>query len=213
MMLYSDDLISTSSVETIFSMIVSFSSISVICLHFAPQMTSFLFHLPLPFGLAAARIRRALKFFVEPLNLSVKKAVIFPVNDNEDVTQAEGGSHWSLLAFERDSNLSIHHDSYGGANSRYARRLHASVVGFMGSSESNGRYMEYTQTPQQVNGYDCGLYVTAIARAICCWYRSGGSNDDKEGFWFSVVKEEVTPSAFTAMRSEILGLIRGLMDK
>ncbi|GAB4859247.1 hypothetical protein Ancab_010707 [Ancistrocladus abbreviatus] len=158
--------------------------------------------------------KESLKDFVEPLNLGAKKVVIFPINDNEDVTQAEGGSHWSLLAFERDTNLFIHHDSYGGTNSRHARRLYASVVEFMGSSESNRRYMEYSQTPQQVNGYDCGLYVIAIARAICNWYGSGGSKHHKEdGLWFSVVKEQVTPSAVSSMRPEVLGLIRSLMAR
>ena len=52
--------------------------------------------------------------FVEPLKLPEKKLIIFPVNDNIDLTKAEGGNHWSLLAFERDANLYVHHDSLGG---------------------------------------------------------------------------------------------------
>ncbi|GMG98825.1 hypothetical protein Nepgr_000665 [Nepenthes gracilis] len=155
----------------------------------------------------------ALRVFMEPLNLGAKKLVIFPINDNNDVTRAEGGSHWSLLAFERNANIFVHHDSFRGANSWHAERLYASVVGFMGCSESHGRYVEYADTPQQVNGYDCGVFVIAIARAICCWYvSSGGSNgDDEDGLWFSAMKEQVTLSAVAEMRSVILRLIRSLM--
>ncbi|EEF40279.1 conserved hypothetical protein [Ricinus communis] len=29
-------------------------------------------------------------------------------------------------------------------------------------------------TPQQTNGYDCGIYVIAIARAICHWFHLKG---------------------------------------
>ena len=56
----------------------------------------------------------SVKHFVEPLKLPEKKLIIFPVNDNIDLTKAEGGNHWSLLAFERDANLYVHHDSLGG---------------------------------------------------------------------------------------------------
>ncbi|GMP89097.1 hypothetical protein CsSME_00040811 [Camellia sinensis var. sinensis] len=66
----------------------------------------------------------SLKDFVEPLNLSSKKLVIFPVNNNDDVTEAEGGNCWSLLVFERNANVSVHHDSYGGLNAGHAKQLY-----------------------------------------------------------------------------------------
>ncbi|KAI4382341.1 hypothetical protein MLD38_008317 [Melastoma candidum] len=49
--------------------------------------------------------------FVEPLKLHSRNLVIFPVNNNDDVKLAEGGSHWSLLVFERNANMFVHHDS------------------------------------------------------------------------------------------------------
>lgn len=154
----------------------------------------------------------SLKDFVAPLNLPEKKLVIFPVNDNVDVTEAEGGSHWSLLAFERDTNLFVHHDSSSGFNTRHAKRLYKAVIPYMKASNttSSGRYLECSSTPQQVNGYDCGLYVTAIARAICGWYKSSGPKD--EDLWFSAVKEQVTQSVVSDMRKEILSLIRSLRN-
>ncbi|CAK9170176.1 unnamed protein product [Ilex paraguariensis] len=156
------------------------------------------------------KFNQNLKDFVEPLNLSDKKLVIFPVNDNEDVDEAEGGSHWSLLAFERITNVFVHHDSISGElNRKHAKQIYKAVVPYMGTG-SNGAYVECSDTPRQVNGYDCGLYVTAIARAICRWYES---NEPKEGvWWLSAMKEQVTPCSVAEMRNEILVLITSLME-
>ncbi|XP_021278602.1 NEDD8-specific protease 1 [Herrania umbratica] len=155
-----------------------------------------------------------LKEFLEPLKLPDKKLVIFPVNNNDDVSIAEGGSHWSLLAYYRSANVFVHHDSNGQMNKRHAMRLFKSVVGFVGESSSawNAKYLECIGTPQQVNGYDCGLYVTVTARTICCWHESS-ENKDATDLWFSAVKEQVTPSVVSEMRKEILGLIKDLMAK
>lgn len=154
----------------------------------------------------------SLKDFVEPLHFHDKSLVIFPVNDNEDVSTPEAGSHWSLLAFERNRNVFVHHDSNRGINKWHAKQLYNAVVSFMGvsSSASEATYLECTDSPQQENGYDCGLYVTAIARAICSWHECG-KDKDEDGLWFHAVKEQVTPSTVAGMRSEILSLIRGLM--
>ncbi|KAH7560972.1 hypothetical protein ACOSP7_016499 [Xanthoceras sorbifolium] len=157
----------------------------------------------------------SLKDFVEPLKLGQKELVIFPVNDNIDVSLAEGGSHWSLLAYERNENVFVHHDSNRRINGMQARKLFRAVVGFMGGDSglaSNARYLECTDSPQQTNGYDCGVYVTAIGRAICSWNASS-ERKNTESLWFSVVKEQVTPSTVTEMRKEILQLIQGLTGK
>ena len=151
----------------------------------------------------------SLRDFIEPLKLSEKKLVIFPINNNDDVERAEGGTHWSLLAFEKTANVFVHHDSCGGLNDGHARRLYEAVVGFMGNSNSSRapQYQECKDSPQQANGYDCGLYVAATARAIFFWYRS---EQPRDGLWFSVVKELVKSSAVTGFRSQMLGLIKSL---
>ncbi|WCJ41120.1 NEDD8-specific protease 1 [Euphorbia peplus] len=156
----------------------------------------------------------SLNDFVQPLKLPEKRLVIFPVNDNNDVNLAEGGSHWSLLAYQRDANVFTHHDSNSSMNKRHALQLYKVVAKFIGSSGAGThcQYVELTDSPQQVNGYDCGVYIVAIARVICEWNQSCDKKD-RDGLWFSVVKEQVTPAAVAAMRSEILSLIRSLMDK
>lgn len=156
----------------------------------------------------------SLKDFLEPLHLSEKALVIFPINDNEDINRAEGGSHWSLLAYYRNANLFVHHDSCRTINATPSKQLYEAVVGYVGLSESGSKasFLECTDSPRQANGYDCGLYVTAIARVICNWYVTSESTDTKD-LWFSAVKEQVTQSAVAHMRSEILALIRDLMAR
>ncbi|KAF8397629.1 hypothetical protein HHK36_016549 [Tetracentron sinense] len=156
----------------------------------------------------------SLKDFVGPLILSDKKLVIFAINNNDDVTQAEGGTHWSLLAYERNANVFVHHDSIAGSNKWHAKRLYKAVAGFMDTSNSapNVKYVECTSMPQQMNGYDCGLYVTATAKVICRWHESGGSKS-KADLWSSALKEQVSPSAVSEMRNEIRGLITDFMAK
>ncbi|KAE8656715.1 NEDD8-specific protease 1 [Hibiscus syriacus] len=155
-----------------------------------------------------------LKDFLEPLKLPDKNLVLFPVNNNDDVSLAEGGSHWSLLAYYRSANVFVHHDSSQQMNKRPAMKLYKSVVGYISGSCSagNDKYLECSDTPQQVNCYDCGLYVTATARTICSWYESSESKND-EDLWFSAVKEQVTPLAVCELRKEILRLIKDLMAK
>lgn len=155
----------------------------------------------------------SIKDFVKPLNLPEKKLVFFPVNDNIDLTKAEGGNHWSLLAFERNANLYVHHDSSGGYNTCHAKRLYEAVVPHMESSNtaSCGRFVECSSTPQQENGYDCGLYVLAIARAIWLWYISSRGKDG--GLWFVSVEQQVTPSLVYGMRKEVLGLISSFRNE
>ncbi|KAK3408799.1 hypothetical protein EUGRSUZ_J00959 [Eucalyptus grandis] len=153
-----------------------------------------------------------LKDFIEPLDLPGKKLVIFPVNDNENVGLADGGSHWSLLVFERDASVFVHHDSSGGMNGRYARQLYEVLVGFINgpNSASDAKFIQCSSSPQQLNGYDCGLYVIATARAICCWYETVKLSNEKD-LWFSSVEEQVTPPSVTELRKEILQLIKDLM--
>ncbi|XP_031252138.1 NEDD8-specific protease 1-like [Pistacia vera] len=156
----------------------------------------------------------SLKDFIEPLKLHEKKLVIFPVNDNDDVSIAEGGSHWSLLAYERNANVFVHHDSNHGMNKMRGKQLFKAVVGFIGDSTSvsTAKYLECSDSPQQTNGFDCGVYVTAIARVLCCWYDSS-EHKDKDDMWFSSVKERITPSAVAETRKEILQLIKDLMAR
>ncbi|KAJ7947760.1 NEDD8-specific protease 1 [Quillaja saponaria] len=156
----------------------------------------------------------SLEDFLEPLHLPDKTLVIFPINDNDDVSKAGGGFHWSLLAFERKANVFVHHDSCGSMNKIHARRLYNAVARYMGFSNSaiDASFIESTDSPQQKNWYDCGLYVIGIAKVICNWHLNHRYSY-ADGLWFSALKEQITPSAIAGSRSEILALIRDLIAR
>jgi Ulp1 family protease len=58
----------------------------------------------------------------EPLNLSKAEVVLFPLNNQSDMTSCDG-SHWSLLVFERgnEEGRFLHYDSMRGSNKEIAR--------------------------------------------------------------------------------------------
>lgn len=152
--------------------------------------------------------------FLQPLHLSQRKLIIFPINDNNDPSIAEGGSHWSLLAYERSANAFVHHDSScAKMNESHAQRVYRVVRPYVSkSSSSDVSYIEFANTPKQINGYDCGVYVMAFARAICTWFpisSSAGKNTD-EKLWFADI-EQITPSFVSDLRLEVLELIRSIM--
>ncbi|KAJ1688671.1 hypothetical protein LUZ63_012826 [Rhynchospora breviuscula] len=151
-----------------------------------------------------------------PLALPRRKLVLFPVNDNPDVTLAEGGSHWSLLVCHVPSRLFVHHDSSGTArlNSPHARRLFNSLTPFFmppPPQHLDFRYIE-GPTPTQTNGYDCGLYVMAIARCVCQWYSQPKNIDHKEN-WFPVLSHQLNANKVHQLRAELLSLVLSLMTQ
>lgn len=51
-----------------------------------------------------------IKTFLEPLGISKKQFVFFPLNDN-DTPDVAGGSHWSLLVYSKPESCFYHYDS------------------------------------------------------------------------------------------------------
>ncbi|KAJ3684031.1 hypothetical protein LUZ61_013195 [Rhynchospora tenuis] len=173
----------------------------------APSLAFLIAHFPGPSS--------SLADVVAPLALPRRKLVLFPVNDNPDVTLAEGGSHWSLLVCHVPSRLFVHHDSSGRLNSPHALSLfHSLTSSFPAIPAQDFSYTE-GPTPWQTNGYDCGLYVMAIARCVCEWYCQGknkASDDDRQK-WFGVLSEQLNANKVHKLRGELLSLVLRLMKE
>ncbi|KAG1365710.1 NEDD8-specific protease 1 [Cocos nucifera] len=167
---------------------------------FSPSVSFWLSNCPDPVSLSEA---------AGPLKLHLRDLVLFTINNNSDVTAAEGGTHWSLLVYYRGTNKFVHHDSSRGMNRWHAESLFEAVKGFIGDG-GEARYVEGF-APQQSHGYDCGLYVMAIARVVCDWFREAEVKDEGES-WFSALKEEVDAAVVAELRGELLRLILGLME-
>jgi sentrin-specific protease 8 len=89
--------------------------------------------------------------------------VFLPINDNVDVSQAEGGSHWSLLLVSIIDGVSFHYDSMSNANDREARSTTLKFEELIGKKL---RYIAMTDSPQQENGSDCGVFVCVLMKHL-----------------------------------------------
>ncbi|KAJ7557525.1 hypothetical protein O6H91_05G130400 [Diphasiastrum complanatum] len=161
-----------------------------------PSITFWLMHCPDPDGLRAA---------IAPLKLRDRQLVLFAVNNNEDVEEAGGGSHWSLLAYDRRQNVFNHYDSMKGMNWRHADDFISIVKPFLGSKASAARLVE-PSSPQQENGYDCGVYVMAIAQVL--WDSYHENMEAGKGTQLSdLLHNQVTADFVSRMRETTLELI------
>ncbi|KAL8118360.1 hypothetical protein AgCh_016038 [Apium graveolens] len=173
---------------------------------FVPPTISFL--------LANSEDEDDIKDCVKPLQLPYKDLIFFPVNN--------GGLHWSLLVYNREFNLFAHHDSLSGLNNSEARELYLAVRDCVHDKESLRYRVEFrnkrrqmdgpsdhvpgyigASTPRQTNGFDCGLYVMAMAKAICKWFCSGV----REGNWLREI-DKLDDTVGITMRPHVLQLIR-----
>lgn len=114
----------------------------------------------------------AFMLMTTPDPLSLKEAlpnftstthVFLPINDNMDVTQAEGGSHWSLLLVSIIDGVSFHYDSLNNANDREARSTTFKLEQLLGKRL---RYIPMMDSPQQENGSDCGVFVCVLMKHL-----------------------------------------------
>ncbi|KAI8930388.1 hypothetical protein BC831DRAFT_440348, partial [Entophlyctis helioformis] len=101
-----------------------------------------------------------------PPDIKDKPLIFAPINDSAG--DGGGGSHWSLLVFFRPTNSFYYYDSMGAANLSHAHRTMKALFAIVSGSESSSLpILTRIDTPMQVNGYDCGVYVMAITHLLC----------------------------------------------
>eukprot|EP01122_Echinamoeba_exundans_P008967 TRINITY_DN3063_c0_g1_i1.p1 TRINITY_DN3063_c0_g1~~TRINITY_DN3063_c0_g1_i1.p1 ORF type:complete len:242 (+),score=43.76 TRINITY_DN3063_c0_g1_i1:40-765(+) len=154
------------------------------------------------------------------LQLSKRDLVFIPINNNSDVTQA-GGSHWSLLVFERHHNTFYYIDSAHEMNrvpashtaTKLVPLLHPELQNAKKSHSNKGLFnfgsphsgdertrFHVVNSPQQENGYDCGVYTIASAELIA-------STDHPFKNLEELLKKNITPKFVTQKRAAIKALI------
>ncbi|KAI1486923.1 hypothetical protein F5X96DRAFT_652481 [Biscogniauxia mediterranea] len=89
--------------------------------------------------------------------------IFLPINDNRNVSQAEGGSHWSLLLVSIIDGVAFHYDSLDGANNNEAWDASKKLSSVLGKPL---RFHYLSECPQQENGSDCGVFVCIIMRHL-----------------------------------------------
>ncbi|KAF4332643.1 sentrin-specific protease SENP8 (SUMO-specific protease) [Fusarium beomiforme] len=89
--------------------------------------------------------------------------IFLPINDNRNVSVAEGGSHWSLLLVSTLDGVAFHYDSLGGANYSEANLATRKLATILGRPL---RFINLEDCPQQENGSDCGVFVCLLMRHL-----------------------------------------------
>jgi sentrin-specific protease 8 len=139
---------------------------------------------------------------IRPEHLRDRRIVVLPVNNAAEFGRPDLGSHWSVLVIDATSEGStrfIHHDSLGGLNLAAAQHLAAR----MRTVFPDAQEVENVQTPRQQTGYDCAVYVMAIARSITRWWRRRAF----EGDWMDRMWNEVTAESVHTLRQEFAELL------
>jgi Ulp1 family protease len=113
----------------------------------------------------------------EGLAVASKRLLLVPITDQDSFKN--GSHHWSLLvACKAETTGStidyMHIDSSGSSNSaaaqRNARELHVLLGG-----AGQPKVLQLDSSPQQQNGYDCGLYCALSAGIVAEYALQGNS--------------------------------------
>ena len=137
-----------------------------------------------------------------PSLLPQANVIFIPVNDNSQ--NIVGGSHWSLLVYSRKTETFYYYDSLNGYNLSSARRTHARLSPLISNFKTS---LVQVDTPKQINGYDCGVYVICITEEIL---RRINANEKMESLDQWKLLNIVTPKNVTEKRSLLYKLMIAL---
>lgn len=111
----------------------------------------------------AIKICEDFEHFLEPLEIKNKQILIIPINDSEN-TGGEGGSHWSLLVYYRKMQEFHYFDSNNNYNLVHAEKIKTKLINYLQIKQETS--ITICPTPQQINNYDCGIYVIFIVESL-----------------------------------------------
>ena len=89
--------------------------------------------------------------------------VFLPINDCRYATQAEGGTHWSLLLISIVDRIAFHYDSLYQGNIWEADTVTRKFGVLLNMPI---RFLHLTDSPQQDGGSDCGVFVCMNMRYL-----------------------------------------------
>src|SRR5436190_6097657 len=75
-----------------------------------------------PLIVQAIKCNEDVNIFLDPINIKVRDYLIIPINDSA-VSLTVGGSHWSVLVYQRKLNEFYHYDSLGQYNLSSAKNV------------------------------------------------------------------------------------------
>ncbi|KAI5294602.1 60S ribosomal protein L12 [Ascosphaera acerosa] len=109
------------------------------------------------------------------------------VNDNDNVSDGEGGAHWSLLVVSINDGRAYHYSSWGSSNEQEAEALTLKLAKLL---RTRLTCVQVPRCPQQGNHCDCGIYVCMFMEQLLRRITSADTNH--------VVSMELDHDAFDA---------------
>jgi sentrin-specific protease 8 len=147
---------------------------------------------------------------VLPAGLHEKEVLFMPINDNRG--NIAGGTHWSLMVYCRSLNHFFHFDSMGNCNEMSARWCQNKIKNVLGTAKNAA--FTCLETPQQKNGYDCGVYVIAITKLLASRLVDRGFDvNTLNTDWFRVTNSCISESTILNTRKQLFSQISQLSIK
>jgi sentrin-specific protease 8 len=131
--------------------------------------------------------------------------IFLPVNDCRDVTEAEGGTHWSLLLVSKVDGKAFHYDSLPPGNRQEAFVLTQKISVLLGRAL---RFIHLDDSPQQENGSDCGVFVCANMRYLLLRRLLAATSNEQISMSLGKIRVDATHE-----RREMLKIIERLKSK
>eukprot|EP00039_Didymoeca_costata_P024112 m.9304 g.9304 ORF g.9304 m.9304 type:complete len:216 (-) comp4040_c0_seq1:889-1536(-) len=135
---------------------------------------------------------------IAELHINQKELVFLPVNDS-DAPESAGGTHWALVVLDTRNRVCTLYDSMGGNG---MVRKTSNIARMLSEACHLGKLSVCVKedAPKQTNGYDCGMFVAAVAKFLCTARKSQQS------------LESVTPEIITNLRSEFVNILNTLAN-
>lgn len=148
-----------------------------------------------------ASLQEAEMCFLQPLDLANKQYIFFPINNNRDAQKA-GGSHWSLLVYNKKTALFTTFDSMNRSNEEETRSFYNKFKNYFKTTQLK----EDESFPKQVNSSDCGVYVLGATELIGKHIKEHMKQANEFDFDFSTL----TPSFISNLRAHYRHIILSL---
>lgn len=116
-----------------------------------------------------------IKALADGLEVASKQVLLVAINDNDSFERRS--NHWSLLIAYK-SAAAVHYthiDSSSGFNKTAAERNAQELRALFGTDVKHAPVLHLDRTPQQQNGWDCGMYCTLSAGVAARYLLQGKS--------------------------------------
>ena len=153
--------------------------------------------------------KRAIEVTKKGVNQKDYDWVIYPINDKDDPDKGDGGTHWSLIVYNKKENVYLYFDPLKGMNIKYAKALHLNLIdaSSYGSIDNKGRICHYVpplvevNCQKQTNGYDCGIFIMVFMATIMKNIVEGREVEDNKDMPYQT--DELRKLLLTALKTEI----------